>query len=867
MQRTSSTAQLALAKVALDALGVPYVDMGYWAMEAHVLESSFPKRERQQYRLKQANMQAQLDRTSVVLYKSHDYSSRLVGFCDHHVVLQSRRCVPNMLRSWTSLNWVDSAATSKTVRSSSAQGTQLERWLNASLAHYGRWLDHGGLVQDAWRIQSLPEISALEIASFLAQRLRQTRAPLLRDEAEARALVSGMAESLRGVEANPTIPSQHQRPDPQVDKAVFFVQQHLEAWGMDPLTRLGLRWECDRKELDHHNACSLRVAQEDRSAPSLAAHHTRVCLPSDSRLSLFVPLSQHENISRASRFGSGQVGYRIDVPADQWWSQCDVLIRLAVTYVNINTGSVRSFVKPKSLATPATPGLKISKWPAERTVTVFSSEKCGQYYPFDAYERAGARFVQYMARTDAIQTVVYLPLAPHMNMPYTNASSALRACASSRPFLFNLIVSANTNNLRLQWIGNATTWLNSTCGFVFVLRKWIAHDRRVNFGSVSTQGCGAQDGHYSDVPLSYSSSRDAMLCSAFTLSPSGNAFECYRWFEAAEVGSIPVITKAEMNLAASCSFELLESAPFLIVPDVRDALVEMKRLAEQPEVLDARSRAVRQWYDQFVSHTVARSEGVFREIAAAAAVAMPGTKQTLQMAPAPTFTLLVSHFAMTVYHPHHAEIEAAIRANLLQPSLVEVWVWYDEQPGDGCPEFKERLASNRAWKNEWGRQGRLGGAAKLTCKGRFETQPTYLQVFNYASSQSDGPFAGSHVVVANADVVFDKTLLHLSKLGFTPNKIWVMSITHHADKQLYNQTLGMLPYLRNSSTVKQPFLLRCNGYLEVSWDAWAFRPPLPPLETVSGILNVLANRPGAESRVKCGALHPTRACRMYQSLV
>ena len=49
----------------------------------------------------------------------------------------------------------------------------------------------------------------------------------------------------------------------------------------------------------------------------------------------------------------------------------------------------------------------------------------------------------------------------------------------------------------------------------------------------------------------YSDYRKVLLNSTFTLSPMGHNLECYRWFEAAEAGSIPIILQSEVDLTTS----------------------------------------------------------------------------------------------------------------------------------------------------------------------------------------------------------------------------------------------------------------------------------------------------------------------------
>jgi hypothetical protein len=542
----------------------------------------------------------------------------------------------------------------------------------------------------------------------------------------------------------------------------------------------------------------------------------------------------------------------VDVPRTDWEDQCDVVVQLLVRYVAIHDGSLHAFSDPPSLVSPSA-----APWPASRTVKVFSSEQCGEYAPFDAPDRHGAQFVQYVAhddvrRVDSMRRPVYLPLFPIMHMPYTPATQAFGARASRRPYLFNLVISQNTNDERQQWVTNASDWARKHRGFVLVVRKWAAHGRRVRFASIKGKpniGCRGRVIE-SDLPISYEHWRQVLLQSTFTLSPSGAAFECFRWFEAAETGSIPVVTEHDLRRAKRCSMVPFEGAPFLIVRSITDALPVMMRLARNPHELDARSRALRRWYDHFSADVAARSEKVLR---ASRSADQPESRMLPSKGlPAnPKYTLLVQHFASTLRYPHEPEIEGAIRANLLQSALAEVWVWYSNGPGNGCNEFIARLEANRLWLAECERLA-LRCLTRLKCKERPRTSaPTYLELLEYASSQPDGAFAGSHVVLANADVVFDETIHHLSSLGFDGNRGYVLSITHHADPDLYALTIG-LQEAAEAALDRSAVDLYCGQFLETSWDAFVFQTPLPSLSSFGIFFDVPQHRAGAESRTRCG---------------
>ena len=60
-----------------------------------------------------------------------------------------------------------------------------------------------------------------------------------------------------------------------------------------------------------------------------------------------------------------------------------------------------------------------------------------------------------------------------------------------------------------------------------------------------------------------------LLSSSFTLSPRGNTLECFRWYEAAEAGSIPVLSRSDIDASvAKCDLAVFADVPFLLVDEV-----------------------------------------------------------------------------------------------------------------------------------------------------------------------------------------------------------------------------------------------------------------------------------------------------------
>ena len=186
-------------------------------------------------------------------------------------------------------------------------------------------------------------------------------------------------------------------------------------------------------------------------------------------------------------------------------------------------------------------------------------------------------------------------------------------------------------------------------------------------------------------------------------------------------------------------------------------------------------------------------------------------------------TLVVSHFAVNTNRTpaHYPEIEQALAANLQLPLLGEVFVMYDHSPPGGCKQLAARL------------QGRVRirrAMGKLVCRER-RLQPTYEQMFAFASERLQ---RNRLILIANADVVFDETLAQLPP---TPRG-HVMTMTVNDNGRCRWQSRNV------------PFVM--------SWDAWAFRPPLPAgvrsaaamaaFHTMGGFT---MNAPHAENRAAC----------------
>jgi hypothetical protein len=120
----------------------------------------------------------------------------------------------------------------------------------------------------------------------------------------------------------------------------------------------------------------------------------------------------------------------------------------------------------------------------------------------------------------------------------------------------------------------------------------------------------------------------------------------------------------------------------------------MEDLASRPAELDERARAMRWWYDGTMARVAANVEATLQAVAA-------NTPRV------PSYTLLLSHFARDPRGPtstaRYAEIEGAIRSNLLGRDLAEVWVLYEQRPtavrssADGSRRTRRGGNGCRSW--------------------------------------------------------------------------------------------------------------------------------------------------------------------------
>lgn len=211
-------------------------------------------------------------------------------------------------------------------------------------------------------------------------------------------------------------------------------------------------------------------------------------------------------------------------------------------------------------------------------------------------------------------------------------------------------------------------------------------------------------------------------------------------------------------------------------------------------------------------------------------------------------TLMISFFASNgdhAGHPHYDEMLGAIRANILNAGVLsEMVVMFEPSKEIKCADFVKSVT------------GPLKGETlvPLRCHEQAGGQPTYFDLFTYANTQPDGAFKGSTVILANADIVFDKTLAHLPAVD--PSEGYILSVNVKPDATMYQKAVGK-PMSSQTTTpdARCPWPRWKNANTK-SWDGFVIRPPLPKdfeatAAATGNTLKIFPNQIGAENRAKC----------------
>jgi len=169
-----------------------------------------------------------------------------------------------------------------------------------------------------------------------------------------------------------------------------------------------------------------------------------------------------------------------------------------------------------------------------------------------------------------------------------------RRRASERKYAFNAIFSQNTHKARrglakLVTTGKAKTKLEV---YAKMAKAWAKSANSFRTKQVRTNTVVK-----------------VMSDSVFTLTPRGHHPECFRLFEAAEAGSIPVLTAGDFA-GSKCLDPLAHwrDAPVVLLRSWKELWPTVEGLMRDPARLDAMQRDFAAWYEAYMRRSVARLE-------------------------------------------------------------------------------------------------------------------------------------------------------------------------------------------------------------------------------------------------------------------
>jgi hypothetical protein len=198
-----------------------------------------------------------------------------------------------------------------------------------------------------------------------------------------------------------------------------------------------------------------------------------------------------------------------------------------------------------------------------------------------------------------------------------------------------------------------------------------------------------------------------------------------------------------------------------------------------------------------------------------------GLEQEYTDSEGPLITLVTGVWAQDndeeeIPHPHRAEVEASLIANLDNRYIHQVVVVLDSVSEDtfDCRNFTDRLIS-LGWQSRH--------PSHLSCMARITGQPSYYEMFRYTLHPI---VEGTIVVLSNADQVFDDTIRYAKLIP--SNVFWTLS------------TRGFSPHWETSGGLKETYNRIVNGVAELSytpsychdekyslrWDSFIFQPDI-----------------------------------------
>jgi len=278
------------------------------------------------------------------------------------------------------------------------------------------------------------------------------------------------------------------------------------------------------------------------------------------------------------RYGSGRVGHRV-VEHDYGDRGC----------------------RTEPLATDDGPCLAVTKRRKKENYEALKCNfpKCKTAVTNDELCRGYGKFEMREYYTARMPRAGYLPLGPRrdawqsLQTIQATPDFAPKA-ASERRYAFNAVFSQSTNKGRGKLAEIITNHADDPLPtFTSMAKTWTKNVNDRHSKQLDTY-------HY----------MKAALDSVFTLAPAGHNAECFRMYEAAEAGSVPVFLRADLYAGWSCRRGLQDwyDAPAVVLDSWEDLYPTIKALMEDPVALDARQEQLRQWYEGYMRGVVAKFE-------------------------------------------------------------------------------------------------------------------------------------------------------------------------------------------------------------------------------------------------------------------
>ena len=164
--------------------------------------------------------------------------------------------------------------------------------------------------------------------------------------------------------------------------------------------------------------------------------------------------------------------------------------------------------------------------------------------------------------------------------------------------------------------------------------------------------------------------------------------------------------------------------------------------------------------------------------------------------------------------PHLAEVKAAITVNMANEWIDQIHILLEGSTQEhDCSNFKSELEKSTLFKSSSVRE-----RSKFRCRNWGLDQPTYYDMFDYASRNVSSK---SLILLANADMVFDKSIRHLHELD--ERALLVVATSGLSIKSTPRRILEAYEQLTRFRVID--VANRCYNEFEfnrTSWDAYAF---------------------------------------------